>query len=87
MHFQSSEVGMRVRAAVIAAVMTAGLCMAAGVAAAPAQAAAVPSWHYVAEYKTKSACIDAAQQYEREGQNTRCITPYSGTMWVLNIWF
>jgi hypothetical protein len=71
---------MRMRAA---AVLTAGLAVAGlGVVAAPAQATV--AWAYVAEYKTKSKCIDAGQTYQREGWDYTCRTNPNGT-WYLFI--
>jgi hypothetical protein len=73
---------------VIAAITTAGPGLAAGVVATPAQAqtTAAAGWTFVAFYDTKAACVDAAQQYEREGWQTRRIHPYEHPRWVLSIW-
>jgi hypothetical protein len=86
MSAQSRTMGLRTRAATIAtaALMTTGL----GVAAAPAQAsAAAPAatWWYAGNYGTHPKCINAGQEYEREGWPYRCIY-VSGAGWVLEIW-
>lgn len=70
---------MRMRTALagtgIAAALVAGM-------AVPAQAA---TWWDVGSYGTKSKCIDAGQQYEREGWPYKCIYVY-GAGYVLEIW-
>lgn len=72
---------MRKRAA---ALLTTGIAVVAisGIAA-PAQATV--DWTYIGEYRTKSQCIDAGQQYQREGWNEyTCRTNPQGT-WYLFI--
>ncbi|MWA06367.1 hypothetical protein F8568_039695 [Actinomadura sp. LD22] len=79
---------LRTRAAVLAAALTTGLGLTVGVAALPAQAApAAPAatWWDVGTYGTKSKCVDAGQQYEREGWPYRCLY-VTGAGWVLEIW-
>ncbi|WP_406447213.1 hypothetical protein OG782_00540 [Streptomyces sp. NBC_00876] len=50
------------------AVLTLGAALLAATAvSAPAQAAPSASWLLVKTYATKFACVDAGQQYQREG--------------------
>ncbi|ADI11490.1 hypothetical protein SBI_08372 [Streptomyces bingchenggensis BCW-1] len=52
------------------AVLTLGAALLAATAvSAPAQATSTASWLLVKTYATKAACVDAGQQYQREGFN------------------
>ncbi|MFB4295143.1 hypothetical protein [Actinomadura sp. NTSP31] len=80
--------GLRTRAAILAAALTTGLGVTTGIATVPAQASqATPAatWWDVGTYGTKSLCIDAGQQYQREGWPYRCLH-VTGAGWVLEIW-
>ncbi|MGI5322673.1 hypothetical protein [Actinomadura nitritigenes] len=88
MFTRSRAVGPRTRAAVLTAALAAGLGLPAGIAAVPAQAspaAPAATWWDVGAYGTQHACIDAGQQYEREGWPYRCLH-VTGAGWVLEIW-
>jgi hypothetical protein len=43
------------------------------------------TWTYVADYASKKACVDAGQQYEREGWNAyKC--QFDGTSFPYSLW-
>jgi hypothetical protein len=71
---------MRLRTALagtgLAALMVGGLSV-------PAHAATW--WSITPAYGSKKLCVDAGQQYEREGWPYRCL-PYSGGAYLLQIW-
>jgi hypothetical protein len=69
---------MRLRTALAGAGIAAVL---AGGIATPALAA---SWWDVGSYQNKKSCIDAGQQYQREGWPYKCIEV--SAQWVLLIW-
>lgn len=66
MHIRTAFVG-----AGIAALAVGGLSAPAQ-AAPQAAAGTQSSWTYVAGYWSESACVDAGQQYEREGWSYEC---------------
>jgi hypothetical protein len=70
---------MRVRNVLLAT--GAAVALGAGISA-PAQAA---SWIPVSDYNSKSLCVDAGQQYQREGWSAyKCNLNQSGTytLWI-----
>jgi hypothetical protein len=90
MSARSRALGIRTRAVALAAatLTTTGLGVVTGVAAAPAHAspaAPAATWWDVGNYGTHPKCINAGQEYEREGWPYRCIY-VSGAGWVLEIW-
>lgn len=82
-------IGLRIRAAVIAAVTTAGLGLTAGVVAAPAQAQTTPAalkWTTIVVYTNPAPCAAAAESYSRSGWQARCIrSPYTSPGWLLQL--
>lgn len=81
---------MRLRTAVVSLGITAGVAFGMS---APAHAAisqpgveAQAAWSFGGLYSTKSRCIDAGQQYQREGWSYKCAYGYQDTVgegWLL----
>ncbi|MEV0405147.1 hypothetical protein [Actinoallomurus sp. NPDC050550] len=73
---------MRLRAAVVSVGIAAGAAVgmsAPAHAAIPQRgAAAQVSWTYVEYWDRQSDCIDAGQEYEREGWRYKCTYEYNG---------
>ncbi|WP_345429439.1 hypothetical protein [Actinoallomurus vinaceus] len=70
--------------------MACGMSAPAHAAVPQTAAGALASWHYVEFWGSQRDCIDAGQEYQREGWRYKCEYGYDDHVeawgWVLSIW-